>query len=98
MNTTRRLCAFLSACGGNWRNTIFIRCPGVPGYLMAMDRDGQPVILAVERFCEAAGVQVDPGECRGHLDQAAFQDIYAQYLLWRLPAAGGNPLADLTQT
>lgn len=97
MNTTRQLYTFLSACGGNWRNTIFIRCPDTPGYLMAMDRDGRPVVLAAEQFSEASGVQVDPGECRGHLSQAAFQDIFAQYLLWRLPTAEGNPLAYLAQ-
>lgn len=97
MNTTRWLYTFLSACGGNWRNTIFIRCPDSPGFLMSMDWDGRPVILAAEQFSEAAGAQVDPGECRGHLSQTAFQDIFAQYLLWRLPTAEESPLAYLAQ-
>lgn len=33
----KQLYLFLSACGGNWRNTIFVSCPEsdlVPGFLM----------------------------------------------------------------
>ena len=48
--TSRQLYLFLSACSGNWRNSIYIKCQGekdAPGYLLAADRDVQPVILAV---------------------------------------------------
>ena len=51
--STKQLYLFLAACGGNWRNTIHIACReerDSPGYLLAADRDGQPVILGVHQF------------------------------------------------
>ena len=45
--STKQLYLFLAACGGNWRNTIHIACReerDSPGYLLAADRDGQPVL------------------------------------------------------
>lgn len=36
----KQLYLFLSACGGNWRNTIFVSCPesdSIPGFLMDAD-------------------------------------------------------------
>ena len=44
---TKQLYLFLTACSGNWRNSIYIKCQSDkddPGYLLAADRDGQPVI------------------------------------------------------
>lgn len=99
--SARRLCRFLSACGGNWRNTIHISAePWRPGWLMAADRDGKPVIIAVEAFRELAQEQVDPSECRGHLTDAAFGDIFARYILWQLPEADSRPaeVLDLLST
>ena len=87
--TTRQIYLFLSACGGNWRNTIYISCPSCrkgPGFLMAIDRDGKPVIVSIKQFQGAIEEMIDPTECRGHLDRSAFSDIYSRYLLWRLPA------------
>lgn len=95
---TKQLYLFLTACGGNWRNTIYI--PGEkdgPGYLMAADRDGRPVIMAAEQFQQLSDEQIAPAECHGQLAQSAFQDIYAQYLLWQLPSAAQDPLRYLSQ-
>lgn len=46
-SSTKQLYLFLTACSGSWRNTVYILCQGEtenPGYLLAADRDGQPVI------------------------------------------------------
>ena len=88
-SSTKQLYLFLTACSGSWRNTIHISCQGEtdgPAYLPAADRDGQTVILPVQRFCKLTGVQ---------LTGAAFESLYAQYLLWRLPAAEEHPLKQL---
>ncbi len=90
-----QLYTFLTTCGGNWRNTVYISCPGEKddsGYLLAADRDGQPIILSVRQFYELTGVQIDPAECCGRLTEAGFKALYAQYLLWRCPSAEKHPL------
>lgn len=97
---SRQLYQFLTACGGNWRNTIHISCRGEkddPGYLLAADRDGQPVILPVRRFYELTGVQIDPAECCGQLTEAGFEALYAQYLLWRCSSLEEHPLRQLCE-
>lgn len=81
----KQLYLFLSACGGNWRNTIFVSCPesdSIPGVLMAVDRDGCPVIMELESFHQMTGEQIDPAECYGQLSKDAFESVFAQYLLW----------------
>ena len=95
--TVRQFYLFLAACGGNWRNTVCVSCQeDSPGYLMAADRDGRPIIMAVVQFQQPSGEQIDPAECRGQLTQSAFQDIYAQYLLWQFPEEGTDVLAALS--
>ena len=82
---SRQLYQFLTACSGNWRNTVHISCQEETdnsGYLLAADRDGQPVILPVLRFYELTGVQIDPAECCGQLTGVGFKTLYGQYLLW----------------
>lgn len=82
---TRQLYLFLSACSGNWRNTIYISDPqGTPSYLLAADRDGKPVVMAVEQFQQLSGERIDFTECRGQLTRSAFEDVFAQYLLWQI--------------
>lgn len=87
-STTKQLYLFLTSCSGNWRNSIYIKCQSEkddPGYLLAADRDGQPVILSVQQFYQLTGIWIDPTECCGQLTEAGFEALYAQYLLWRLP-------------
>ena len=99
-STTKQLSLFLTACSGNWRNSIYIKCQSekdAPGYLLAADRDGQPVILPIQRLYELTGVQIDPTECCGQLTEDGFAALYAQYLLWRLPAAEEHPLGRLCE-
>lgn len=97
---TRQLYLFLAACGSNWRNTIFVtsrREPSHPGYLLAADHDGSPVIIKAADFHYMTGVWIDPAECCGQISEASFEAMYAQYLLWHTPFAEGNPLQTLSQ-
>ena len=101
ISSTKQLYLFLTACSGSWRNSVYIKCQSEkddPGYLLAADRDGQPVILPVQRFYELTGVQIDPAECCGQITEAGFEALYAQYLLWRLPEAEGCPLRHICET
>ena len=93
LSSAKQLYLFLTACSGNWRNTVHISCQEEtdnPGYLLAADRDGQ-------QFYELMGEQIDPAECCGQLTEASFEALYAQYLLWRLPAAEEHPLRRLCE-
>ena len=91
-----QLYSFLSACQGNWRGSVHI-CTHGPGYLLSADRDGHPTIRAVEQFQQLAGEMIDPAECCGQRTEAGFESLYAQYLLWRLPAAEEHPLRRLCE-
>ena len=95
--TTRHLYHFLRSCAGNWRNAVYILADG-PIYLLSTDKDGQPVMMAVDHFQELTGEQIDPTECCGRLTAEGFNALYGQYLLWHQPSGSGNPLAQLCQT
>lgn len=95
---SKQLYLFMTACCGNWRNSIYITCreeQDRPGYLLTCDRDGQPVILSVQQFSKLTGTMIDPDECCGQFTEACFEALYAQYLLWRCPSTGGHPLRQL---
>lgn len=93
---TQQLNSFLSSCRGNWRNALFIRdSEQSGGYLMTADRDGTPVLMEMGMFCRLTGQSIDPEECRSIMAQNVFEDIYAQYLLWRLPSAQEHSLRAL---
>jgi len=87
LTPTQRLYLFLTACRGNWRNTIHIAEPeSGQGYLMAFDGDARPVIMSVEQLHRYSGQQIDPAECLGRLSEGAFSEIYALWLCWQFPA------------
>lgn len=94
---TQMLYALLSACSGNWRNTVFITAKDTPGYLLTADRDGRPLVMAADQFQQITGEQIDPAECYGQLTGEGFAALYAQYLLWHLPSAQDEPLKYLSQ-
>lgn len=87
---------FLSACQGNWRNSVYISTDG-PGYLLSANRDGQPIVIPVEQFQRLTDEQVDSAECCGQLTEECFKALYAQYLIWSLPSADTDPLLALAQ-
>lgn len=86
-SSTKLFYQFLSACRGNWRNSIYITCggPDHPGYLLSADRDGKPMLMPITQFQQLTGEQIDPTECCGQLSGEAFRCLYAQYLLWQEP-------------
>lgn len=92
----QRLYLFLAACQGNWHNSVYIT--NAPGYLLSADRDGQPIVMALEQFQQLAGERIDPAECCGQLTDEGFRALYAQYLLWRMPSAEDDPLCFLSQS
>lgn len=95
-NESHCLYQFLSACSGSWRNAVFISTKNTFSYLLTADRDGQPLVMAVEDFQQFSGEQIDPGECCGQLTEEGFAALYARYLLWRLPSAQEHPLKYLS--
>lgn len=91
LTSTRKLYAFLCACGGNWRNTIHVTAQeGHNGWLLAADSDGKPLVVNVDAFQNQIQEQIDTSECRGTLTAVAFEDIFARYLLWQFPDANGH--------
>ena len=93
---TQQLTTFLSSCRGNWRNTIYIRdAASDDGYLMTADRDGVPILVELRTLSRLMGEAIDPTECRGQLSQDVFEDVYAQYLLWRMPSPQEHSLRAL---
>lgn len=96
---SRQTYLLLSACTGNWRNCILVAGAenDTPGYLLSADRDGQPIVMAVEQFQQLTGQTIDPAECCGQLTEDAFKSLYAQYLLWAMPSSEADPLAILCQ-
>lgn len=97
--TAKHLYVFLSACAGNWRNAVLIAgvAPGTPSCLLSADRDGRPILMAVEQFQQLTGEPIDPTECCGQLTAEGFKSLYAQYLLWRMPSAEDDPLFHLSR-
>lgn len=90
--SVRKLYIFLSACSGNWRNTIHIPAQKHAGWLLAADRDGRPLVVGVDAFQIQIQEQIDVRECRGTLSESAFRDVFSQYLLWQLQTADSHPL------
>ena len=93
---TKHLYNFLSACGGNWRNTLYISCSDYEhGYLLAADRDSCPIVMDAEQFRNLTGVQIDAAECCGQITETAFESLFAQYLLWHVSSPQERPLRQL---
>ena len=94
---TTHLYSFLTACSGNWRNTIHVngKCKESSGHLLALDRDGKPVLMAMDQFHKHSGEQVDPTECLGRLSEPAFKDLFAQFLLWQAASPQEQALESL---
>ncbi len=103
MTTSYRLYDFLSGCGGNWRNAIFLSCAscaypcqsGGCGYLLTTESMGKPMLVSVNDFEKLTGQQVDTEECIGHLSRSAFEAMYFKHLLWSLDSAAACPLSQL---
>lgn len=95
---TTHLYSFLAACSGNWRNTIHVNSQRKEssGHLLAFDRDGKPVLVAVDQFQKLSGEQVDPTECLGRLTEPALKDLFAQFLIWQTASPQEQALESLS--
>ena len=95
-----RFYEFMTGCGGNWRNAIFISCPACSGYcstqnwgcLLTADRDGRPMVLSVVCFEDLSGQSIDPSECAGHISKDAFESLYRKALRHQGHPCGGVDL------
>lgn len=98
--TSKQLYLFLSACAGNWHNAVYIAVAETehPGYLLSADRDGRPIVMAVEQFQKLTGEVIDPAECCGQLTGEGFKSLFAQYLLWHMASAEDDPPYYLSQS
>lgn len=103
MTTTYSFYDFLSGCGGNWRNAIFLSCAscahpcasGGSGYLLTSDSMGKPLLLSVNSLEKLIGQRIDPAECIGQLNRSAFEALYHKHLLWQLDSARVCPFPQL---
>ena len=95
---TTHLYSFLAACSGNWRNTIHVNSQRKEssGHLLAFDRDGKPILVAVDQFQKLSGEQVDPTECLGQLTEPALKDLFAQFLIWQTASPQEQALESLS--
>lgn len=102
---TYHLYDFLSSCGGNWRNAVYLTCGSCShpcknqraGCLLTADSQGRPLIVCVSRFEILTGQKIDPSECAGRLTRQAFESLYARYLLWELDSDRQCALRQLDQ-
>ncbi len=92
----QQLYLFLTACSGNWRNTIYV--PSLeersPAYLLAFDRDTKPILMPVDQLQQYSDVLIDPAECCGQLMKGRLKDLFAQYLIWQTELPQDCPLPE----
>lgn len=93
---------FLQAVRGNWRNALFISCSNCPyrqqscpGFLLAADADGKPLVMPVDAFRKMSGQQFDKDECCGSLSRQAFEAAFSLYLEWHTATAENCSLCQL---
>lgn len=91
---SHQLYTFLTACSGNWRNTIYIHNQerNHADRLLAFDRDGAPVFMNADELQQVSGGQIDPSECCGQLTETGFKDLFAQHLLWQTSSPQDQPI------
>lgn len=81
---------FLEACGGNWRNTVYVSCEycyhpckaECRGCLLTADMQGRPMAISLKRFEAITGWKVDPSDCIGKLSKYAFNELFRYYSIW----------------
>ncbi len=93
---------FLQAVRGNWRNALFINCSNCPyrqqpcpGFFLAADAEGKPLIVPVGAFQEITGQKIEPEECHGSLSRQVFEDAFSLYLEWYTASTEKCPLWQL---
>ena len=90
-----QLYEFMHAAGGNWRNSLFIECRACPygkpepcpGFLLAADSGGRPVIITADAIRQASGTPADKAECIAVIGKDGFESLYALWLTWEMGSA-----------
>lgn len=98
--STKLLYLFLVACSGNWRNSLYVfyqENKDIPGYLLAVDWDGRPIVMSVDQFHQLTGIWADSAECCGYLTEEGFSSLFRQYLTRHIASDGTNPLLLLSK-
>jgi hypothetical protein len=98
------LSIFFQATGGNWRNSVFVRCvesacglkEPCGGFLLAFGADARPVLIAAGMFSAAAGQAVEEDECAAVIRRQDFEALYAGWLRWALDSPKPCALARLS--
>jgi len=101
---TNPIYSFLKACGGNWRNAIFLDCRQCvfgrsdccPGFLLAIDADGKAVIIAVETLQKSMSETIDKVDCAAIVDIHAFERACSSWLIWQTDDSTCCPFLQLT--
>lgn len=95
---------FFYAVQGNWRNSIFIECSTCPygqplcgGYLLAMDSEGQPLLVSTETLLKLSGEDIQKDECRSIWKASDFESLYALWLTWQTDSSKECALLQLFQ-
>ena len=81
------LCRFLSLCGGNWHNTIYVTCGNClydnpcrqSDFLFLPDKQGTPVCLRAEDALVIFPERPEASECLFSLTIRQFRNMYKAY-------------------
>lgn len=81
---------FLEACGGNWRNAVYVSCEycyhpckaECRGCLLTADIKGRPMAISLTQFEAITGWKVEPSDCIGRLSRYAFDELFRYYRIW----------------
>ncbi|MFR4062222.1 MAG: hypothetical protein ACLT1I_05780 [Mediterraneibacter faecis] len=81
------LCRFLSLCGGNWHNTIYVTCGNClydnpcrqSDFLFLPDKKGTPVCLRAEDALVIFPERPEASECLFSLTIRQFRNMYKAY-------------------
>lgn len=107
MSKSYRICTFLKATQGNWRNSIYVSCkcescpytnePGCEGFFLSAASTGSPIILSAEEFRTYSGESIDPAECCVQISRTAFEDIFFLFIKWNMPYVQQCPIKVLSE-
>lgn len=103
-----RICVlydFLNAAKGNWRNSVFIECfecphgrpEPCPGFLLAPDSEGRPVLIPSDAIFRMSGIAADKSECQSVLSRQHFESLFSLWLDWQTDSSSRCSLLQLTE-
>ena len=73
---------FLKLIDGNYRNSLYIKCPHGYEYMLTADYNARPVLFPVEKFYELTGELPQKDELISSMSNDTFYFLYRQWLIW----------------